>query len=285
MERVRVDVAARGVYRALHRTQVDEVIRDLRENHVSAVVVSASRYDPVTTAQLAAVVREFPRIPTFALLTDVQKSTPQAVHALGQIGVGSLIDARQASGWAMLRDRLSREHSDDIQRATLLQLADDVSGISADCWRFFEVLFTSRPHISNIRHLGRCLYVHPTTLMSRFYRAKLPSPKRYIDAGRLIEAACLLENQGFSLAAMVRQLDYSSTQAFGRHVRSVCGVSTSQFRRQFTGRKMLDWFRETLILPYENKLRGFHPVAVSPGWIATTIGQRDTKPTSITVPS
>jgi AraC-like DNA-binding protein len=268
IERVRVDVAAQGTYNAIHRNKVDDVVNDLRSKRIGAVLLSVSRYDPQTMARMAAMVREFPRIPTFALLTDVQKSTPQAVHVLGQIGVRALVDVRHPSGWTTLRERLANEQTGDVQHMTLAQLAKDLVGVPVDCWRFFEVLFTYRPYVATVRQLGRCLYIHPTTLMSRFYRAHLPSPKRYFDAIRLVRAAYLLENTGLSVAAVTRQLDYSSPQAFGRHVRSICGTSAIGFREKFNGGVMLQQFRDELIVPYVKNFQTFNPIASSPGWVA-----------------
>lgn len=269
IERIRVDVAAQGVYNAIHRTRIDEVLDDLRKERVGAVLLSVSRYDPAATARMAAMVREFPRVPTYALLTDVHKSTPYAIHALGQIGVHTLVDVRQPSGWASLRERLAHEQPEDLQRIALTQLATDLVGSPPDCWRFFEVLLTARPQISTVRQLARSLYIHPTTLMSRFYRAELPSPKSYIDWSRLMRAAHFLENEGLSITAMTRQLDYSSAQAFGRHVRHMCGLSAAEFRRQYTGELMFQRFRCELILPYVHILRAFRPVTAAPGWITT----------------
>jgi len=267
IEQIRVDVAAQGVYSTLHRTSIDDVLNDLRGQRAEAVLLSASRYDSRSSARMAEMVREFPRIPTFALLSDVQRSTPQSVHALGQIGVRTLIDVRQPSGWIALRHRLMEEQANDVQRLALGVLNLDLVGAPADCWQFFELLFTHRPHIASVRQMGRGMNILPTTLMSRFYRAQLPSPKRYIDIGRLIRAARLLENTGLSVTTVAGQLDYSSPQAFSRHVRCLYGISPVKFRQQFTGESMLQRFREELILPYADILRVFHPVEANPGWI------------------
>lgn len=105
--------------------------------------------------------------------------------------------------------------------------------------------------------------------MSRFYRANLPSPKRYIDLGRLVRAARLLENNGLSVTNVARQLDYSSPQAFSRHVRCVLGLSPVQLRQQYDGESMLQRFREELILPYLPTLRCFRPATAAPGWMGT----------------
>lgn len=266
LERVRVDVAAEGMFDAIHRTSVDELAADIREQRVDAVLVSIARYDPQSTARMADVVREFPRTPAFALLTDIQRSTPQSALELGRVGVRTLIDARTPSGWATLRDLLSRERATDVQRQTLGALDGDLAGAPSDCWRFFELLFTHRPYVASVRQMGRHMNVVPGTLMSRFYRAKLPSPKRYIDVGRLVRAARLLENPGLSITTAARQLDYSSPQAFSRHVRCVLGMSPVAFRSNHTGESMLDHFRSELIAPHVQTLRQFRPATAPPGW-------------------
>jgi len=266
LERVHVDSATRGAYKLLHRSSIDEVVQDLREQRANAVLVSVARYDPASTARMAAMVREFPRIPAFALLTDVYRSTPHSVLSLGQLGVRTLIDTRQPSGWSVLKDLLVAERATDIAHLTLVTLNLDLTAVPDDCWRVFELIFTHRPSIVNVRRLARLLNVLPTTLISRFYRAGLPSPKRYIDLGRLIRAARMLENPGLSVSAVARQLEYSSPQAFSRHVRALMQMSPVQFRRTYTGESMLRFFREELILPHVHTLRMFHPVEGPPGW-------------------
>jgi AraC-like DNA-binding protein len=98
--------------------------------------------------------------------------------------------------------------------------------------------------------------------MSRFFRAHLPPPKQYLAMARLVRAARLFENPGFSVANVANHLDYSSPQSFGRHLRTLIKMNPSVFRERFTGSSMLDRFRETLILPYLDTLRVVRPLAV-----------------------
>jgi hypothetical protein len=63
-------------------------------------------------------------------------------------------------------------------------------------------------------------------------------------------------------------LDYSSPQSFGRHVRTMLQVTAVDFRRKYTGQRMLDRFREELIIPYLPTLRVFAPLTPPPGWLA-----------------
>jgi AraC-like DNA-binding protein len=266
-ERQRVDAAAEGLYAALHRESFDEVLADLRERRAGAVLISIARYGLQSSARMAAMVREFPRVPAMALLTENQYSTPQNLLSLGQLGVRILIDARQPSGWQTLREILAAERSNDLQRTALGQLSSDLTGASPDCWKFFELLFSNSPQIHNVRQLARQLNILPSTLMSRFFRAKLPAPKRYLALARLIRAAKLFENPGLSVASVANYLNYSSPQSFGRHVRTVMQMSPVLFRETYDGTGMLQYFRSELVLPYAETLRTFRPAMTSPGWI------------------
>jgi len=269
-ERARVDAATDGMYSALHRESFDEVISDLRQRRASAVLVSVARYGAYPSARMAAMVREFPRVPALALLTETDYTTPQAVLSLGQLGVRALIDARQPAGWQALRDILVAEKAGDLQRCALGQINEDLAGASNDCWRFFELLFAQMPRVSSVRDLARQMNILPSTLMSRFFRAHLPPPKRYLSLARLICAARLFENPGFSIAGVANHLDYSSPQSFGRHVRTVMKMSPVAFRQTYDDDAMLRFFREELIIPYVSILRKFSPVATQPGWLAAT---------------
>jgi AraC-like DNA-binding protein len=215
-------------------------------------------------------VREFPRVPTVALLTETQNSTPHTTLALGQLGIRTLVDARIPAGWQTLRNILASQGSTELQRSALTQISLDIPNVSKDCWRFFELLFDSSPKISTVRQLARHLNILPSTLMSRFFRAKLPAPKRYLSMARLIRAARLFENPGLSVARVANHLDYSSPQSFGRHVRTIMRMSPVKFRSTYDGQGMLQLFRTELILPYTDVLRVFRPSAAYPGWMPKT---------------
>jgi AraC-like DNA-binding protein len=96
--------------------------------------------------------------------------------------------------------------------------------------------------------------------MSRFARAGLPSPKSYLAAMRLLHAAQMLEDGGLSIADVAHRLDYSSPQSFGRHVRSLLGITSSEFRKRFPFPVALRRFIDLMIRPYAAVWAGFHPM-------------------------
>lgn len=268
-ERLRVDAAGEGLYRAIHRDTVEDVIRDLKERRAGAVLVSVSRCTDLRAAfRMATVVREFPRVPAIALLTQLESNSAQTVLALGRCGVSQLVDVRHPTGWRELRAALMTDHGDEIRRLVLGEIAIDLAGAPEDCWRFFVSLFDTVTGVSTVRALARQLSVLPSTLMSRFFRAGLPAPKRYLAFARLVRAARLFENPGLSIANVANHLDYSSPQSFGRHVRTLIGITALEFRQRYDGEGMLHCFREQLILPHVKTLRQFRPLVAQPGWLA-----------------
>jgi AraC-like DNA-binding protein len=261
-ERLRVDAAGDGLYATLHRESLEDIVRDLRTRPVAAVLVSAatlSRAGGHGAARVAEIVRDFPRVPTLALLCDADVA-PQVELALGRSGEPSLIDARRPDGWRALRQALAGDGMSALEHLAAATLAADLEGAPEGCLRFFAALFAASPAPVTVRALARGLGVLPTTLMSRFFRLHLPPPKRYLALARLTRAARLLENAGCTLTSVAHHLDYSSAQSFGRHVRALLGVTAAEFRRRYDGEAVFARFREELVVPYRETLRAFSPL-------------------------
>lgn len=259
-ERCSVDAAGAGLYRTCHHESIDGVLRDLREQPIAAVLVSATRCDTTTALRVGRIVREFPRVRAVALLSQFETHSARAVLALGGCGVQRLVDVRQPGGWHELRAVLSPSGTQDIRLLAQEALAGDLQGAPRGCRRFFEALFTCDDAVCTVRGLARILGVVPSTMTSRFFRGHLPAPKRYLAEARLVRAARLLESAGMSVAKTAHQLEYSSPQSFGRHVRGLLRISAGEFRARYDGEGMLRHFREELVLPYRDKLRRFDPI-------------------------
>jgi AraC-like DNA-binding protein len=270
-ERARVDAAGTGLFVATHRDSIDEVIGDIRGCRANAVVISVARCAGSSSARIvsrvASIVRDFPRIATLALLADTDGQVPPSlastVLALGCSGIRTLIDARQPVAWQALREAVIRsyEAARQVDGAAIQQLRVDLGDAPTDCHRFFAALFTSPATVTTVEALSRTLGVRPTTLVSRFARRGLPSPKTYLAGARITRAAAILEDQAVSIAAASTSLEYSSPQSFGRHLLARLGVTPTEFRETYDGARMLDRFRKEIVLPHLATLRAFSPLA------------------------
>ncbi|MGH7702275.1 MAG: helix-turn-helix domain-containing protein [Gemmatimonadales bacterium] len=259
-ERPKVEAAGNGWFSVLHRDSIPEAIRAVRERPVDAILVSVHRCDSGEFEALGHLVRDFPGIPTVALVSQHDPATPETLLHLGATGVRQVVDVTSPAGWQCLRQMVGHPASRAaarIQAPILAALCD----VPPSTRLFFEVMIRLAPEILTVRELADRLQVRASTLMSRFQRAQLPSPKNYLAAIRLLHATLLFERRGLSVADVAYRLDYSSPQSFGRHVRSMLGITTSELRRRFPFPAAQARFIELMITPYLEVLRVFHPLA------------------------
>ena len=259
-ERPRVDAAGSGCFAVVHRDSIPEAVRMVRERPVDAVLVSVHRCGPEQVEVLGHLVREFPGIPTVALVSQHDPSATEMLLRLGASGVRQVVDVTSPAGWSRLRQVVGQPATRavaKIQGPILAALADG----PPDTRLFVEAVIRLAPDTPTVTTLAQRLYVRPSTLMSRFARAGLPSPKNYLSAIRLLHASYLFEAAGLSVADVSYRLEYSSPQSFGRHLRAMLGVTALEFRRRFPFPVALARFVDLLIVPYLPIWRTFHPLA------------------------
>lgn len=259
-ERLRVDAAGNGCFAVVHRDSVPDAVRVVRERAVDAVLLSVHRCPPDQVEAVRHLVHEFPGIPTVALVSQHDPSATEMLLRLGASGVQQVVDVTSPTGWSRLRQVVGQPATravSRIQGPVLTALAD----APADARLFVEAMIRLAPDTPTVTALAERLYVRPSTLMSRFARAGLPSPKNYLSAIRLLHAAYLFEASGLSVADVAYRLEYSSPQSFGRHLRAMLGVTALEFRRRFPFPVAMERFVELMVEPYREVWRDFHPVA------------------------
>src|SRR4051812_30239074 len=264
VERPRVDAAGSGGFAVVHRDSIPEAVRIVRERPVDAVLVSVHRCAPEQVEALGHLVREFPGIPTVALVSQHDPSATEMLLRLGASGVRQVVDVTSPTGWSRLRQVVGQPATRAVARIQG-PILDALAEAPADARLFVEALIRLAPDTPTVTTMAQRLYVRPSTLMSRFARAGLPSPKNYLAAIRLLHASYLFEAAGLSVADVSYRLEYSSPQSFGRHLRAMLGLTALEFRRRFPFPVALARFVEVMLTPYLAIWRTFHPVAAG-GW-------------------
>lgn len=258
-ERQRVDAAGNGLFAVVHRDTLRDAMLVVRERAVDAVLVSVHRCTPDHADALRQLVRHFPGVPTVALVSGPDPGSSEALLRLGASGVREVVDVRSPAGWSQLRQAVSRPASRAaarIQGAILNELPD----ITPDARHFLETMIRLAPHTITVRQLASALRIYPSTLMSRFQRTLLPSPKNYLAAIRLLHASWLFGTSGLSVADVAYRLEYSSPQSFGRHLRTMLGITSSEFRGRFPFPLAMERFLDLMIRPYVAGWSEFHPL-------------------------
>jgi AraC-like DNA-binding protein len=263
-ERARVEAAGQGCYRAWHGESLDDAVRAVRRGAADALFLSVHRCAEDDLPRVARFVREFPHVPAVALISRADAAAADRVLRLGASGVHAVVDVSAPAGWHRLRT-LVREPATPVAAAVLAAIAADLEGAPYDCRLLFEYIVRHAPELGTARRLARALRTPTTSLTSRFLRAGLPSPKTYLTHARLLHAAWLFSANGLVVADVAHRLDYSSAQAFGRHVRAFLGVTAAEFRRRVTFDTALARFRARFLTPFRDRLLTFHPLGTLPG--------------------
>ncbi len=258
-ERPRLDAAVDGRIQSVHAETVGEVIRAVRERPVNAVLLSPRRVTPQQMSGVASLVQGFPGVPTVAVVSRHDRESSERLLEMGACGVRRLVDLSKRDGWQELRTLVADPASPAGSRI-LARVIPALGMPTPDSLHFFESVIRLAPGITTVRGLAQRLGVAPSTFMSRFFRAGVPSPKRYLTAVRLVYAAALLEVPGLSIADVSCRLEYSSPQGFGRHVRTSLGVTAAEFRQRFSFGVALEDFVARLIAPYRECFRQFRPL-------------------------
>lgn len=264
--RLQLDAASRGTFYSIHASSIQEVARVVREGPASTVLFSA-RY--VQASQMPGVedlVRSFPAVTTVAVYSSAERLEAKTLLDLGASGVRQLVDLCDRNGWNKLRSIVS-EPLDTVISRVVTAIVPALGEPSRGSRAFFEALLRVAPETTTVRSLCGILGVHPSTMMSRFLRAGLPSPREYLSWVRLVHAAGLLEDRGLSLSDVAYRLDHSSPQSFGRHIKSLLGCTASQYRKSYDFQKTVDLFIERMVAPHRYALSTFEPLptGVFPG--------------------
>lgn len=258
-ERSSLDAASLGCFSVLHRSSVPEIVRVVRERPVDAVLLSVHQCHDERTDQVDELVRNFPALPTVALISRHDVRVSEALLRLGANGIRQVVDVSAPAGWRRLRQLVTEPASRAAARI-LGPVMAALPDLSADGRLFLEILVRMAPDISAVLPIARRLNQCPSTLTSRFQRAGLPSPKTYLNAVRLLYAAHYFEGGARSIADVSYQLDCSSPQSFGRTVRVMLGITPSEFRRRYPFLIALDRFIDQLVVPYRDAWSRLRPL-------------------------
>jgi len=258
-ERASLDAASVGCFAVLHRSSVPEAVRAVRERAVDAVLISVHQCAQGRVDEVDQLVRSFPGVPTVALVTRHDAVASETLLRLGATGVRQVVDVTAPAGWNRLRQVVAEPATHGAARI-LAPVFSALPEMPQDARVFLELLIRLAPEMPAVRTVAARFEIKPSTLMSRFARAALPSPKTYLAAIRLLYAAQYFEGGGRSIADVAYRLDCSSPQSFGRTIRAMLGITPGEFRRRFPFPTALERFLAQLVLPYGRVWAGFHPL-------------------------
>ncbi len=259
-EQRRVAMAESDRFVLTHRTTLDQVLRDLQTEKADVLLISVALIDRLGAVTLASVRAGIPSLAVTAIICDAKEAQVlSGVLLLGRAGVEHLADLREPRGWEALRSGITAcAKADAFVRDAITGVLDDIGDADDRCGRFVRALFD--PRVTSAKQLAWSLGVLPTTLISWFFRAGLPSPKQYLAHARLVQTARLGEAPGLTLGDIAARMHASSPQAWHRFVKTSSGQTANTFRQSSSGGALLRVFREQFIHPHRDTLRALNAI-------------------------
>ena len=264
-----IDDATAECFDTVHVGSVSDAMRVVRERSASALLLSPAITRQQPLQDIARLINKLPGVTPVAIVGAVDEVPTTELLDLGACGVRQLFDLSGRDGWDQLRGILDHTGGDTSARilSSLLPMLEDATD---ETRHFFAGLVRSAPSTTTVRKLAKVFSMSPSTLMSRFFRAKLPPPKTYLAMTRLLYAASFFESTSLSIADVANGLEFSSPQSFGRHVRLMLGLTAGEFRREFCLSSALKHFADRLIVPYHKTFKSLRPI--SPAYLRAMNG-------------
>lgn len=236
---------------------VPTAVHAVRERAVRTVLISAKAC-PDDVQSIGRLVLRCAAVRAVAVLDDANPPTPNELLYLGACGVTEAVNLSHADGWHRLRTILA-DATQELPSRIYGCVDPVIAEVSDETRRFFQLLVWNAPRLLTIKQLGGELRINSSTLNSRFFRARLPLPKCYLAAMRLVYVRALLEAPSASIADVAYELRYSSPQSLGRHIRQNLGLTAGEFRREHSLAEILALYVSNLILSFRDTLKTFSP--------------------------
>lgn len=209
-------------------------------------------------ADVTRLVRSAPPTVPVAVLCDQAKTTPGMLLELGACGVQRVVDLADREGWGKLRQIVNHPNS-EVATKILAAISAELGQTTTELRTFFDVVVRDGPSTPTVRRVAGRLSITPSSLVSRFVRSGLPSPKRYLVASRLLYVAALFDQREMTVGNAAYRLNYASPQSLGRHLRIERGITPGEFRERCSFVAELDRFISSLVRPYNVTLHRFNP--------------------------
>jgi AraC-like DNA-binding protein len=218
---------------------------------VRRTAVDVAVLDPCATggdgvADVVGFLSRHPSVPVVTYVTLTPASL-RAVVELARHGLQQVVLHRFDDDPPRFRELLARQAGDALTEELLAALAPALRRLPPALAGAVKRMFR-RPHLVwNAQDLAAAAGMPRRTLYRQLAAAGFASPRRLVQAARLLRAYVYLRDPGNLVEDVVVKLRYGSSHAFVRHTREACGLTPSALRRDVEGAEFVALLRRRLL--------------------------------------
>lgn len=233
--------------RALEWGQVLEIIRD---RPVELAVLDPLLGGEAKSHEIERLRQLFPSLPLI-LYTTLTPELAGVLLTLGKRGVREVIFARLDDHPARLRDALEQEHARASSQQFLEHLEGALAPLPSELRWVLEEALRAPEEVQTVQHLALRASVDRRTCERWFTRARLPSPRHFLAAARVLYAHRLLKDPGFTIEDVAKRLGYTRVKTLQQHARTYLGLTAGEMRLSLTTDEALDTVVRRFFVPAE----------------------------------
>ena len=241
---LRLEAAVTGICELAFAEDWADLDRLIRELPIEVAIVDPVREDDVEAAAVERLRAYYPSL-SVVLYMSFAPDLANALLRLGSLGVHSAVFFNHGDTQAELKRAVEEGIRCSVSELILARIFERMDVVSEEASEVADAFREALHNVDRIRTALEWSRFHGASHRS-FYRLfqshGLPTPKTCLLWLRLMYAAKLLEDPGYSLSDVVQRLGYSAPSNFWQHVQDTLGLRASELRYAVGFENLLDRF-------------------------------------------
>src|SRR5438046_2224317 len=203
--------AAAPRFPVVHATRWDDALATIRSRPVELAAVDPQLEGSPSAREIERLRRWFPSLPLI-LYTALSPATAAVLLAIGHTGINAVVFARLDDHPARLREVLAHEEARSASRQLLDQLAGVLAPLPSELRWVVEEVLRAPAELQTVQQVAARARVDRRTFERWFARLRLPSPRHFLAAARVLYAHRLLQDPGVTIDDVAQRLGYAQTK-------------------------------------------------------------------------
>jgi len=225
--------AAAGQFTFVRALEWGQVLETIRERPVELAVLDPMLGGDPRSQEIERLRQLFPSLPLI-LYTTLTPELAAVLLTLGKRGIREVIFARLDDHPTRLREALEQECALASSQQFLEQIEGRLAPLPTELRWVLEEALRMPEEVQTVQHLALRASVDRRTCERWFTRARLPSPRHFLAAARVLYAHRLLRDPGFTIEDVAKRLGYTRVKTLQQHARTYLGLTAGEMRLSLT---------------------------------------------------
>lgn len=240
--------AAGSRFSMAHVLTWDGVLAAIRSRPVELAVVDPLLTGDARSQEIERLRVLFPSLPLM-LYTTLTPATAGVLLVLGERGIRHAVFANYDDHPGRLRDMLGQEEARSSSRQLLDQLAEMLAPLPSRLRWVLEEALRSPGEVQTVAQVASRARVDRRTCERWFLRVRLPSPRHFLAAARVLYAHRLLQDPGFTIEDVANRLGYAQTKTLQLHARAYLRLTAGEMRLSLSPAEALERVVQGFLTP------------------------------------